>query len=87
MFEKVYFDKISNKQLRASTKVAHLTINVMCDYTRKLIINDTTESANDSRAVHFIATADVSTYLLRSKKIMALQIFFERIVSEWTFSK
>ena len=43
------------------TKVAQETMNVICDYNRKLILNST----NDIRAVHFIATMDVSTYLLR----------------------
>ena len=50
--------------------VAQLTINVMCDYTRKIIIGNVNDFENDSRSVQFIAT--ISSYLIRKVKIAVM---------------
>ena len=50
------------------TKIAQITINNLCDYTRKIIIGNSDKYSGDIRAVNFIASTKVDTFLLRENK-------------------
>ena len=62
------YDNITNKE--EITRIAQITINNLCDHTRKTIMENIQEATNDASAIQFIATTDISAYLLRGGKRM-----------------
>ncbi len=60
------YDKITKKE--EVTRVAQITINNLCDYTRSTITNNLDKYTNDINAVNFIAATRINTYLLRKNK-------------------
>jgi hypothetical protein len=60
------YDKIT--KLEEVTRVAQITINSLCDYTRSKILNNMDKYTDDVNAVNFIAATKINTYLLRKKR-------------------
>jgi hypothetical protein len=63
------YDKITKKE--EVTRIAQLTINNLCDYTRGTIVNNLDKYTIDVNAINFIASTKVNTYLLRNSKKLA----------------
>jgi hypothetical protein len=57
------YDKIT--KLEEVTRVAQITINSLCDYTRNIVVNNLDKYTGDVNAVNFIAATKINTYLLR----------------------
>ena len=47
------------------TRIAQITINNLCDFTRKSIISDLDNFRKDIKAIDFIASININSYLLR----------------------
>jgi hypothetical protein len=60
------YDKITNKE--EVTRIAQVTINSLCDYTRNTIVNNLDPYTGDLNAVNFIAATKINTYLLRENR-------------------
>jgi hypothetical protein len=60
------YDKIT--KIEEVTRVAQITINSLCDYTRSTIVNNLDKFTGDVNAVNFIAATKINTYLLRKNK-------------------
>jgi hypothetical protein len=60
------YDKITKKE--EVTRVAQITINSLCDYTRSTIVNNMEKYRGDLNAVNFIAATKINTYLLRKNR-------------------
>ena len=60
------YDKITKKE--EVTRVAQITINNLCDYTRRTISNNLDKYTGDVNAVNFIAATKINTYLLRKNR-------------------
>jgi hypothetical protein len=60
------YDKTT--KLEEVTRVAQITINSLCDYTRSTIVNNLDKYTGDVNAVNFIASTKINTYLLRERK-------------------
>ena len=66
--------KILQKQSQeyyCTKRTAQITIDNLCDHTRKTIMENKEESTNDAGALQFIATTEISAYLLRGGKRMS----------------
>ena len=63
------YDKIT--KLEEVTRVAQITINSLCDYTRCTIVNNLDKYIGDVNAVNFIAATKINTYLLRKNRKLA----------------
>ena len=66
VLEKNQFDKITKKE--EITRVAQVTINNLCDYTRSTVVNDLDKYTGDVNAVNFISSTKINTYLLRKNR-------------------
>ena len=62
------YSKISDKE--GITKSAQQTINDLCDFARKTVIENHIDAASDQLAVGFISSTNISTYLNRKNKKM-----------------
>ena len=60
------YAKITNKE--EVTRVAQITINNLCDFTRRSIIRNCENYKGDTNAVNFIASTNINTFLLRENK-------------------
>jgi hypothetical protein len=67
------YDKITKQE--EVTRVAQITINILCDYTRSTILNNLYIYSRDVNAVNFIASTKINTYLLRKNKKLAHYVF------------
>jgi hypothetical protein len=60
------YDKITKKE--EVTRIAQITINSLCDYTRSTLVNNLDKYTGDVNAVNFIAATKINTYLLRKNR-------------------
>ena len=60
------YEKVT--KLEEVTRVAQITINNLCDYTRNTIIDSVDKYIGDINAVNFIAATKINTYLLRKNR-------------------
>ena len=60
------YGRITNKE--EVTRIAQITINNLCDFTRKSIISDLDNFRKDIKAIDFIASTNINSYLLRENK-------------------
>jgi hypothetical protein len=60
------YDKIIKKV--EITKIAQITINNICDFTRSTIVNILDKYIGDVNAVNFIAATKINTYLQRKSR-------------------
>ena len=62
------YSRITSKE--EICRVAQITINNLCDYARKKIIENISENEMDMRSINCIARTDISNYLFRKCKRM-----------------
>jgi hypothetical protein len=60
------YGRITNKE--EETTIAQITINNLCDFTRKSIISGLDKYTGDINAIDFIASTYINTYLIRENK-------------------
>jgi hypothetical protein len=60
------YDKISKKE--EITKIAQLTINNLCDFTRRTILSNLDKYKREAHSVNFMASTKINTFLLRENK-------------------
>jgi hypothetical protein len=60
------YDKIT--KIEEVTRIAQITINSICDYTRSTIVSNLDKYMRDVNAVNFIASTKINTYLLRKHR-------------------
>jgi hypothetical protein len=58
------------------TRISQITINNLCDYTRKTIINKSDNLIRDGNAIDYIAATKTNTYLfIKIKNWLNVYIF------------
>jgi hypothetical protein len=60
------YDKLTKKE--EVTRIAQITINCLCDYTRNTKVSSLDKYTGDVNAVNFIASTKINTYLLRKHR-------------------
>ena len=60
------YAKITKKE--EVTRIAQITINNLCDYTRKVIISNYEQYTGDINAVNYISSTKIDSFLLRENK-------------------